>query len=241
MKEVKCNFKNISDEDKASFKESTCLLLVSVGQEAHEGDRLLATIKLVNENFQSCIISLYDSLQRFTMSLSRSCDPEDLRKSAEREGNLWLERNKNILNNFAIPITIYRWEHWVNDLYFPKRRQELLARIASDPDYKKAHENAIEGYLERYCRHLDDQKSFDRNRAVGLCQEYVLEECAVLCLWPKLRCQFEIYPNIHNAAIEATRERFILPNFPNNLSPLTLRFRNAKQLKPQKFESVGST
>ena len=94
MKEVKCNFKNVSNEDKFLFKKATCLLLVSVGQEAHEGDRLLATIKLINENFRSCIISLYDSLQRFTMSLSSSCSPEELRGTAGKEGDLWLERNK---------------------------------------------------------------------------------------------------------------------------------------------------
>ena len=106
---------------------------------------------------------------------------------------------------------------------------------------KKHIKNAVEGYLERYCRHIEDKESFDRDRAISLCQEYVLEECAVLCLWPKLECQFEIYPNIHNAAIEATRERFIMPYFSENLFPLTLRFRNAKQLKPQKFESLGIT
>ena len=95
--------------------------------------------------------------------------------------------------------------------------------------------NTIKKYLERYCNRLDGLEKFDMERARKICFDYILEECTVLCLWKNLNCEFEIYPNAHNDAIEETRGRFINVQCQNNLRSLMLRFRNTKQLKPQKF------
>lgn len=238
-KEVKCNFKNVCENDKKIFQESACLLLVSVGQEAHEGERFEATIKLINDSFKSCTISLYDSLQRFTMALSSLHEPADLYMTASKEGDLWLERNQRYIDMLDNLNRIYRWDQWLNHPLFQQKRDELVKLINTNSAYKDSYDNAVNGYLDRYCKNIQNDKNFDKGRATNLCYEYVIEECAVLCLWPEINCQFEIYPNTHNTAIEATRSRFIIPNYANNLHPLTLRFRNAKQLKPQKFVTIN--
>lgn len=62
MKDVKCNFKNVTTEEKKGFKHSSCILLISVGQEAHEGERFSATIDLINSSFNSCIVPNYPNL-----------------------------------------------------------------------------------------------------------------------------------------------------------------------------------
>ncbi|HEV2523789.1 MAG TPA: hypothetical protein VGU44_01485 [Gammaproteobacteria bacterium] len=41
---IKSVFKVQNNIDKAIFKKSRCLLTISVGQEAHEGDKLRSTI-----------------------------------------------------------------------------------------------------------------------------------------------------------------------------------------------------
>lgn len=235
MKTIKCNFKNIIEEDKKHFEQSTCLLLISVGQESHEGDRFSATIDLVNSSFKNCYISLYDSIQRHTMALNSNQSPEYFRALAIKEGDLWLGRNFQHYNALSAPSKIFRWDSWLNHPAYQETRNKLLFMTQEDPSYKDVFDRTINKYLERYCKNLQNPSNFNRQRAEEICFEYVLEECTVLCLWIELNCPFEIYPNPHNDAIEETRRRFIYPNHPNLLRPLTIRFRNAKLLKPQRF------
>lgn len=237
MKTVKCNFKN-ADNYQANFKDSQCLLLISVGQEAHEEERFAATIDLINDSFKFCFISLYDTLQRHTMSLNRMLDPESFHGIAEKEGKLWMERNKQYYDKLRIPKKILRWDMWLNHNNYKSEKSKLMNLMQKDPSYKLAFDITIEKYLERYCKNLNEKTEFNMDRAKKICFDYILEECTVLCLWPELKCEFEIYPNAHNDAIEETRKRFIYTQYENMLQPLTLRFRNAKQLRPQKFNSL---
>ncbi len=237
MKEVKCNFKNITNDDKVKFKNSDCLLLISVGQESHEGSRFSATIDLINTSFKSCIISLYDSIQRHTMALNSDKPPEFFHTISVKEGDLWLERNRRYIDNLSVPNKILRWDMWLKHLSFGDQKIKLTSLLKNDPSYKSFFDITIDKYLERYCKHLTDISNFDMDRARKLCFDYVLEECVVLCLWLELNCQFEVYPNIHNDAIEETRKRLIFPHHPDLLRALTIRFRNSKQLKPQQFIS----
>jgi hypothetical protein len=238
MKKIVCNIKNATDADKILFKNYHCLLLISVGQEAHEGERFLATINLINTSFKSCVISLYDSLQRYTMALNSVNTPDFFHNAAVEEGNAWIARNKKYYDMLNIPTQISRWDDWLKHSSFEKQKQEIKLLIDNDPTYKSSFDMAVNKYLDRYCFHLKENNDFDIHRARKLCFDYVLEECVVLCLWTELLCPVEIYPNAHNEAIEDTRRRFIIPKYPNLLRALTLRFRNAKQLSPQQFVTL---
>jgi len=69
-----------------------------------------------------------------------------------------------------------------------------------------------------------------------LCFNYLIEECTALCLWPELNCHFEVYPSRRNAAMDATHRYFVLPDYPDLLHGLSIKFKNRKQLKAQCFE-----
>lgn len=235
MANIKPLFKNLSSDVKTKFQYSQCLLLISVGQEAHEGERFEATIDLINGSFKSCIVLLYDSLQRHTMALNSIKEPSAFHETAAREGTLWLERNQKYLNKLTILKDVTRWDMWLNHSNFTAQLNQLKAVIDRDPVYRASFEDTISGYIDRYSKRLQDSSCFNYERARELCFDYILEECAILCLWPTLQCQFEVYPNYHNGAIEATRKLFVLPNYPDLLHAIRLGFRNAKQVKPQHF------
>jgi hypothetical protein len=74
------------------------------------------------------------------------------------------------------------------------------------------------------------------NRAKFLCFNYLLEECAALCLWPQLNCHFEVYPSPRNAIMAQTHKHFVLPKYPDLLHAVAIKFKNRKQFLPQSFK-----
>lgn len=235
MSSIKPVFKCVEGH-KDIFKNSQCLLLISIGQEAHEGDRFEATIDLVNSSFSSCIISLYDSIQRHTMSLNSLDEPEKFHQIAINEGDLWLKRNEKYFKKLTILKYITRWNSWLHHPNYIIQKNTILELINTNPLFKSVFDETVETYLARYCKRLSNIKEFNLHRAKTICFDYLVEECAVLCLWPELKCQFELYPNYHNAAIEETRKVLLSPKHPELMRPIRIGFRNAKQVKPQKFE-----
>ena len=231
---IKCRFKNITNDDLALFKKSECLLLVSVGQEAHEGERFKSTIDLINKSFQSCTISLYDSIQRYTMSLSSDHEPDFFHDMANAEGSLWLQRNQKYLDKLDISYQIKRWDEWLAHLDYAKNFYLIQRIYKSDQDYQEAFNVASKKYITRFCK--QNQNELENSMIIeSRCKDYLMEECAVLSLWATLGYAFEVYPNPHNEAIEATRVKIIKQVNKFELKPITLRFTNAGQLKPQHF------
>jgi|JI10StandDraft_1071094.scaffolds.fasta_scaffold178160_1 hypothetical protein len=235
-KKVRAVFKNTTQELRDKFKKSQCLLLISVGQEAHEGERFAATIELINASFSGCIISLYDSLQRHTMALNSLKEPSDFHEAAVKQGDLWLERNEKYYSKLILPMSITRGNDWLHHPNYLTQQEKLRALIKQDTIYKAIFNSAIDNYLSRYVARLPSTSHFNLNRAKSICFEYILEECTILCLWFELHCQFEIYPGHHNDAMEETRRRFIRPGDSNLMWPLQLDFRNVTKMKPQYFE-----
>lgn len=220
----------------SGFKQSTCLTTISVGQQTHEGERFSATIDLLNNSFQSCVMLIDDTLQRHTMALNAMEDAAFFYEKSLKEGDLWLERNEKYYKKLSILTKIIRWDTWLNHPNFLTQKKKIEDAIHDDIVYRQAFENSIEIFLTKYYSRLLNPENFDMERARKLSFNFVLEECTALCLWPELQCQFEVYPNRHNAAIEETRMRFVLSKHPDLLHPITIGFRNSKQIKPQHFE-----
>ncbi|MBY0544003.1 MAG: hypothetical protein K2Q14_00460 [Gammaproteobacteria bacterium] len=236
MAKVKAFLKFNNEQNQSDFSHTKCLLSISIGQQSHEGEMFESTIELVNQNFGSCAISLYDSLQRYTMALQSSKSPEFFHAVATKEGDLWIKRNKKYLDQLNKLEVICRWDMWLQHPTFTRYRKELKDLINTDDEYKAVFDQTVEKYLDKYCSQLMKTPAFDKTRVKNLCLEYVVEECAVLRLWPELQCQYEAYPGIHNAAMEETRRRFVTIEHFDLLQPLTIKFRNAPQLRPQRFE-----
>lgn len=233
-KKIKASLK-CDEKLKPKFIHSDCLLTISVGQATHEEEIFDATIELINSSFASCTLLIDDSLQRHNMALNSMKDADYFYETSIKEGDLWLERNEKYYNKLTIPRRIFRWDRWLNHPKFHNQLNRVKAEINCDPTYKKVFDNSIEGFLKKYHSRLENPESFDWERARSLSYDFVIEECTALCLWPELQCHFEVYPIKHNDAINATRERLVLPHYPDLLQAVTIKFRNIKQMKPQHF------
>lgn len=241
MKTVKCSFKNITEEEKNKFKNSSCLLTISVGQQTHENERFAATIDLINYSFKSCIIQIDDTLQRHTMALNHNEDPDYFYDVSKAEGKLWLERNEKYINRLKIPMKLYRWDEWLFRDNFDTQKNRLLNKLNEDLEYQKAFEVSIDNFISKCLQRNSRLMEFEIKRLKKLSFDFVLEECTALTLWPELICQYEAYPNGHNSAIEATKKLFIYPFYHDILRSITIIFKNAGQLTPQKFYLLDET
>lgn len=235
MAKTKCFFRFIDNKVKAKFGQSRCLFTISVGQQTHENEHFDATIDLIGKSFSSCVMLVDDSLQRHTMALSRTESPDYFYDISIKEGDLWLDRNKKYYGKLKNLEKIIRWDTWLKHPKFNEQKDSIESLINQDEKYAYSFEKSVDEFIKKYYGRIADNRSFDLNRAKRLSFDFILEECTALCLWADLNCHYEVYPNLHNAAINQTRERFVLSKNPNLLNVVTLGFRNAKQLKPQRF------
>lgn len=236
MAKTKCFFRFINSEDKSVFSKSRCLFTISVGQQTHEGEHFDATIELINNSFESCVMLVDDSLQRHTMALNQKQNPDYFYDLSIKEGDLWLERNKHYYSKLNNLEKIVRWDYWLSHPDFLKKRKAILETLKKDQSYNISFRDSVNSFVSKYHLRINSEtETFDIERAKKLSFDFILEECTALCLWPELNCNFEAYPNLHNSAINDTRQRFVLSKNTNLIQPITLGFRNAKQLKPQHF------
>lgn len=238
MASIKAVYRYIDEESRADFSKSQCLLTISVGQEVHENEKFETTVELVNQSFRSCIMLIDDSLQRHTMVLERTENADELHGLAVAEGDRWLERNKKSYTKLINLDKIIRWDMWLTHPNYVLNQGMIKKMIDEDESYKKVFDNTIIEFLTRYCSRMMCRVDFDEKRAYQLCFDYLLEECTAMTLWPELGCHFEVYPSRRNFAMAETHRRFVLPNHPDLLHAVAIKFKNRKQLKPQQFISL---
>src|SRR3990167_9821135 len=234
MPGIKSVFK-CPEKYKDIFKNSTCLLTISVGQEMHEGEKFLSTIRLVNSAFKNCVILVGDSLQRHAMSIADRESSNEFYEHSLLEGDWWLERNKEYYSQLTIPYHIIRWDYWLAHDEYQHFYSKICESYSEDPGYKSAFQKTIDEFLIRYRRRLNSSQRLNEEKAADVCLEYLKEECAALCLWVEGGFHFEVYPSQRNLAMAATHEKFVKPFYPDLLLPVAIKFKNRKQLNPQVF------
>lgn len=230
-------FSNVNDD---VFEGSACLLTISVGQASHENEHFSAVVDLINNKFSSCTITLHDTLQRHTAALSSSIDAVDLHQALLKQGDLWLERNSKFYEKLTIPMNIMRWDEWLNQPDFEIYKSKVEGLIKSDKQYANFFNCAMNDFLARFQKRIDNPYDFDTARAEKLCMDYLIEECAVLCLWPDTDCQYELYTGKHNVAMQATWQYFIGTKIDNPIRSLQIGFRSRKDLIPQRFDYTAN-
>lgn len=219
----KASFLGCSKQDKESFKQSNCLLTISVGQNAHEGERFLATIQLVNRSFASCTILVGDALQRHTLAIDSNLNEEELYLISLEAGRLWIERNYPYLQQLKIPWKLIRWNKWLDHPEYKSHYANVIDLYRIDLAYKNAFDIAINEFLSRYTKRQNLNPMVDY---IATCLRFLQEECAAICLWVEEKCHFELYPGIRNQAMVATYERFVKPYFPDLLKFARFRYRS---------------
>ncbi len=203
------------------------ILLVSVGQIYHEGAKLLAAIDLINRSdFEECTIMLADSLQRY--NYFNDLSEAEAYQLAINLGEQWIERNSDILNKLVMRHQIIRWDsHYQYDSFCKLYRDQLISDYHSDINTKNAIDETINSYLSRQDK-LDSKMSYDvisKN-----CFKYVIEECPILMpLWASQGYDFIIYPKKMTAAMRMTYEKFVLPQYPEKVTWLSLRLRGKSE------------
>lgn len=221
---VKASFRENPAEERKTFPQSTCLMPISVGQAIHEGDKFKAVIKLINASFKHCTILVDDSVQRHTIGILNNVSHDELYQLAIEEGDAWIIRNEQFYNQFTIPFNVMRWDDWFNSVHYIDSYMRVKKQYDENESYRLAIHANIHDFLSRFLKNIPED-NIDHDRANALCLDYLLEECAVMCLWTEKAYDFEVYPSGRNNAMAATYEQLIKPLFPNYLKPVSLRFK----------------
>lgn len=236
---LRCRFKGVNSQMLKSFPSSSCLLTISVGQQVHESDNFLATMALIHQSFQSCIVAVHDILQRFSIAICDEKKPEQLYDKAVQLGDEWILRNKKAFKNSTDKII--RWKDWLSHPNFMHYKRKVCNELDVNASYLHAFEKTIDEYIERCITRHSNNPFFNESEARRYCFDYLIEECAAMCLWPTTECKFELYSNSHNQAMEMTRAIFITPFHPGKVQPIVLAFNHRPDLKPQQFSTKKAT
>lgn len=221
---VKASFRENPPEERKLFPKSTCLMPISVGQAIHEGAKFTAVIKLINSSFKHCTILVDDSVQRHTLGIMSNATMDELYQSALQEGDAWLKRCEPAINQLTISYDIMRWDDWYHRTNYNESYMRVQNEYESNISFRTAIHANIDDFLTRYLSRFTPEE-VNHERAFSLCRDYLLEECAVMCLWTEGAYDFEVYPSGRNKAMAATYEHLIKPNYPEFLRPVALRFK----------------
>lgn len=217
---LKASIKDTPIEDRKLFHKSSCMLLISVGQPYHEGEKLSAAIDLVNSKFKSCTLMVCDTLQRYNML--EFCNDENAYELSLKKGEEWLKRNNTILSKLVIPYNIIRWNDILNHRDYEAKLKKVEVLYQTDFRYKLSFTKTTDNYVLRVTRRsetLDEEKKYQNSL------NYLKEECAGMLIWADQGYSFEVYPTKRAEVLEATYELLIKPFYPEILMPASIRFK----------------
>ncbi len=126
----------------------TVCLNISMNNTNQTGDKLLAMVQWVNENFEKCIVNVSDSLQRHNLQSQGLANDNAYKKSLEL-GNQWLKENKTILDQIQIPYKIVRWEHWLNLGKVKNLKTTLYALYQTSETFRSCVDTDISNWIAR--------------------------------------------------------------------------------------------
>lgn len=221
---VKASFAGCPISDRKLFSQSKCILPISImGRKEHEGNRFQATMKLINNSFESCALIIVDSLYRHTLKIDHPNESTTvLYNKAKEAGTSWLERNINAYSQLSIPYKIIRWNEYLNNPKFSQQYTIVSDLYNKDMQYKQSIDDSVKEYLKRQLNNKNIV-NFNYEEASECCINYLIEECAAMCLYGEY--EFEVYPTGRTTALAVTYERFIQPFYPNLLRPVAIRFK----------------
>lgn len=195
---------------KQKFKESTCVLPISVGQPYHENMKFEWTIQLVNQHFKECFIMICDSLQRHTLSLKYPLHQEaQLHQKSIEAGDFWWERNKKTIDKLKIPYQLMRWDQWLSTPTYKKNRVLIDKWYQNDFELRQIMNHTISKFLIR----AQEKNTFGlkADQLFHICLEYTKEEMSIMPLWVEKNIHFEVYPGPRSSAMRAAHDRLVKP------------------------------
>jgi tRNA-dependent cyclodipeptide synthase len=223
---LKASFRHNPKRHKQIYPKSRCLLLISVGQQYHEGEHLESIIECINRHqFQFCHIAVGDFIQRYTLQILYGISESEAEKRAVFDGEEWLRRNQKIYEKLSMPYQIHRWTEWLMHPNFLDYFYQIKSELKESDSFRCEFQKSIEEFLARAQRMFPDKDIFTlKNKS--LCLEYLAEECSIIMpLWAsKFDFDFIVYPGRKLDAMEATYQKWVLP-YSDKLYWLPLRFK----------------
>jgi hypothetical protein len=210
-------------------------LLISVGQDYHEGPKLGAVVAWINRNpeIREVHVSVNGFLQRHNL-VAAGVPANDAGEVALAAETRWMERNQGILGEIkAAGWYMTRWRDWLDRPEFARRLAALNdfvgAQHEANSDRRKhglqsvvTLEDAIEQDARSFAgRKANPEREAERfKRLVVHSRNYVREELSVFAMQTEELPAAEIYPgsNLVSAAYLVGRE-----DLPSPLRPLAHR------------------
>lgn len=184
------------------YSGRSTILLVSVGADYHEGEKLGATVDLLNRSgFGRVTVAVADTLQRHNLDL----DPGRAYQIARRRGDQWIARNRPLLDLITADVDILRWDTALSDPHYPRALERVRAAYRADDQYAAAIDSTIDRFVARRGDDLPDEEQVRAS-----CRTYLLEELPIIQpLWAAQGYDFVVYPQQISTAMQATREEFV--------------------------------
>lgn len=226
---IKASFKECSIDLRQKFPDSNCIVPISVGQKVHEGEKLIAVLKLLKRSFKSCTILVDDTIQKYTLAIMDSYKKSlsEYNILAYNAGTDWLNRNKALLTENLHNFEIIRWDDFQNHPDFPNCLEKIKKTYEQDETYQSEFYKTIDYFLTRNNLYPEEENkdAYTTSNAFNFCLEYLFEECAVMMLWAYKGYHFEVYPSGRNPAMAATFEKIIQETAPGKLYSVGIRFK----------------
>lgn len=198
--------------------DKKAVLPVSVTQLYHEGDKLIATLDLIQKRFSSCDIIVSDTLQRHNYLENHT--PEDAMQITYQLGTEWIERNIHLLDTAIIPFTIIRWNQCLAFSGFPSSLKKIELQYEHDSTLQTAMMEDVSAFLQRHST-VPSMKNFTLH-----CRNYLFEEAAVvISYFIDKEYDYIVYPSAIPRFIEKCRELFVSTKSPKLLHNLKIYFK----------------
>jgi len=129
-----------------------------------------------------------------------------------------------------------RWDDW----FFHPEFQIFYNKVSDLYKNNSSYRHAIELNINEFLTRFFLKNKLDNNHysnAQELCLAYLLEECAVMCLWVYGQYDFELYPSGRNQAMHATYEKLIKAQYPLLLRSVTIRFKKYNKVVAPELNS----
>lgn len=189
---------------------TSCEIGISIGNPAHEGDKLKSILKWVDKRFENCIITLSDTLYRYTY-MAQGMDEAQAYFTALREGELWLERNREAFKIFDHALLQFdRWNKWLKHPDYPAVFQQLSTLYKQDGKLQNAFAKDVSAYISRCQKRGED---IDVAKASENSLAYLIEETACYILIGRAYEAWRAYPSRDMACFRYMRR----PDIPENL------------------------
>lgn len=237
------NKSDISNKNKNEYTKKTKVLLmpISVGQDYHELDKLLESMKLITKNFTDITlikIVIVDLAQKYHLAIKNNTSPEKMLYQSKKNGLSWKESYAHLIKARFKNVTVEfsTWNEWLNHEDYKQAKQQIDALYNEKINFKNHLENDVLEFERRYYnrekrRFTDAEKEY--------CRECIKEECAILMLWNKDLVSpdysFIFYPKKIPKAMSFIRENF------TNFLFVSAEFAKSKRNHPLIFQHSKSS